>query len=313
MPIALQLEIRHFRLMSAIADLGTVTGAARVLNLTQSALSHQLADLELRLETPLFVRTTRRMVPTATGERMLATARRVLAEIETAERDLSTGAYAGAGLVRIATECYTAYHWLPSIVCEFRKSWPDVEVRIVPEATGDPIGALEEGSLDIAIVQGARHGSRIDSTPLFDDEMVVIMAPTHPLAARKSVTAADFAGEHLILYSSQSESSVLRDVVRPSGVEPRRVSRVQLTEAIIEMVKADLGVSVLARWAVAPYLGARTLVARPLTAKGFWRTWTAATIAGTAPAPPYIGDFLTLLSRQTLAGPERRRLRLAKG
>lgn len=313
MPIALQLEIRHFKLMSAIADLGTVTGAARVLNLTQSALSHQLADLELRLETPLFVRTTRRMVPTATGQRLLATARRVLAEIETAERDLCTGAYAGAGLIRIATECYTAYHWLPAIASEFRKSWPDVELRIVPEATGDPLAALEEGSLDIAIVQGTRHGSRIDCTALFEDELVVIMAPGHPLAARKSVTAADFGNEHLILYCSETESTVLRDVIRPSGVEPRRVSRIQLTEAIIEMVKADLGVSVLARWAVTPYLGARTLLARPLTAKGFRRTWSAATIAGTAPAPPYIGDFLALLGEQTMAGPEQRKLRLAKG
>src|SRR5690349_12039209 len=114
---ALQLDLRHLRLVAAVAESGGQTRAAHKLHLTQSALSHQLRELEGRIGTPLFIRTSRRMVLTAAGERVLASARRVLHEVESLERDLVLEATSGrAGVVRLATECYTCYHWLPGVV-----------------------------------------------------------------------------------------------------------------------------------------------------------------------------------------------------
>src|SRR5687768_15493100 len=108
----LHLELRHLRLVAGLADAGGQPRAARRLNLTQSALSHQLRELEGRIGTQLFVRGRKRMVLTATGERVLASARRVLHEIDGLERELMSGEYAGgAGVIRLATECYTCYHW----------------------------------------------------------------------------------------------------------------------------------------------------------------------------------------------------------
>src|SRR5262245_19557925 len=113
----LHLDLRHLRLVAAVAESGGQTRAARRLNLTQSALSHQLRELESRIGAPLFIRASRRMVLTATGERILGTARRVLHEVEALERDLvAESASGGAGVVRLATECYTVYHWLPGVV-----------------------------------------------------------------------------------------------------------------------------------------------------------------------------------------------------
>src|SRR5688500_18190918 len=98
------LDLRHLRLVAAMAESGGQTRAARKLNLTQSALSHQLRELESRVGAPLFIRASRGMVLTAVGERILASARRVLHEVETLERDLITEATAGgAGVVRLAT------------------------------------------------------------------------------------------------------------------------------------------------------------------------------------------------------------------
>ena len=313
------LEVRHLRLIAAIADTGGVTAAARTLHLTQPALSHQLRDVESRLGVALFVRVNRRMVITKAGERLLASARRVLGEMETVERDLTSGEYSGgAGLVRIATECYTNYHWLPSVLVAFRENWPRVDLRIVPEATSRPLAALLDGALDVAVVMRQPAHQDLRYTPLFDDEMVVVMHPEHRLAKLPFIPAEELAHEHLILYSSHgSESSVLAEVLRPAGVEPVQLSRIQLTEAILELVRAEIGVTVLSRWSVERYLAEGTLAAAPLTKAGFRRRWCAATRTDVK-EPPHMRDFLELLadsrfapvdvraSRQTDKKPRRR-------
>jgi LysR family transcriptional regulator, regulator for metE and metH len=298
------LEVRHLRLVAAVADTGSVTRAARRLHLTQSALSHQLRDVETRLGTALFARTARRMVPTPAGERLLQTARRVLEELAGAERDLGAAA-ADAGVARVATECYTCYHWLPGVLREFRERWPRVELRIVPEVTADPVGALRADALDVAIVHRtpADEEGALRYTALFDDEMAVIVPPGHRLAEAPFVRPEELADEHLILYSTpHSESVVLARVLGPAGVTPRQLSRIQLTEAILELVQARLGVTVLSRWAVAPQLRAGTLVAVPLTASGFKRQWGAVTRRSEA-EPAYLHDLLALLRQHLAAGP----------
>ena len=305
------LEIRHLRLVAAIAEGGGVTAASRRLHLTQPALSRQLQDVEARLGVALFARVNRRMVITKAGERLLATARRVLGEVETAERDLTSGEFAGrAGVVRLATECYTNYHWLPAVLVAFREDWPRVEVRIVPDATSRPLAALLDGTLDVAVVnrQPEHHGVRY--TPLFDDEMVVVMPPDHRLAGAGFVAAEELAHEHLILYTSGTESSVLQNVLRPAMVEPRQISRIQLTEAILELVRAGIGVTVLSRWAVQRHVASGELAAAPLTRAGFRRQWAAATRTDVR-EPPYLRDFLQLLADSRFAPTEVRRERPA--
>ena len=301
----IQLDLRHLRLVAAVADAGGQTRASRRLNLTQSALSHQLRELEARIGAPLFIRASRRMVLTPIGERVLLSARRVLHEVENLERDLVTDQErGGAGVVRLATECYTCYHWLPAVVRAFREEWPQVDVRIVAEATADPVKALLDGALDLAIVAGDVDERRLGCTSLFEDEQVVVVAPGHPLAARAFVSPEDLRDEHLILYTTHSsESTVLREVLRPAGVEPRHLTRVQLTEAIVELVKAGLGISVLARWAIAPQLRDGSLVGVPLTARGFHRQWWAVTRQRDS-APAYQRSLLDLLAHHLLGGPQ---------
>src|SRR5215510_4912718 len=108
------LEIRHLRLVAAIAEEGGVTRAGNRLHLTQSALSHQLRDVEDRLGSALFERVGKRMILTDAGERLLRTARVVLDEIHQAEHDIRRASSGRQGVLRIATQCYTNYHWLPN-------------------------------------------------------------------------------------------------------------------------------------------------------------------------------------------------------
>jgi LysR family transcriptional regulator for metE and metH len=294
--MALHLEVRHLRLMETVAREGGITKAANRLHLTQSALSHQLRDIEEKLGTPLFLRLNKRMLLTQAGERLLNAAPLVLDELRRAEEDIRQIALHREGMLRISTECYTCYHWLPAVLKPFQEVFPRVEVRIVVEATRRPVEALLDGRLDLAITSTATRNHKLTFKPLFRDELVVIASPGHPLAARPYVTAKDLAAEHLLVYALPNEDlTVFQKVLVPAGVKPRQVSRVELTEAIIEMVKAGMGISVMARWAVAPHVEAGLLRVLPLTARGLHRQWSAAMIRHKA-QPPYLRQFVELVA-----------------
>jgi LysR family transcriptional regulator for metE and metH len=293
--VDMDLEIRHLRLVREVSLAGSLTRAGAVLHLTQSALSHQLRDIESRLDTPLFLRVGKRMILTPAGERLLRSADDVLATIEQTEEAIRRLAGAERGLLRLTTECYTCYHWLPALMKRYRRAHPGVDVRIDATATSQPLAHLLDGRLDIAIVSDPVRDRRIVTERLFDDEMVVIVEPRHSLAARPFVRAEDFAGETLLTYSSKEDSTVYQRILVPSGITPAAMQQVQLTEAMIELVKAGLGVAVLAWWAVEPSVRAGSIRALPLTRRGYKRVWRAATLKDLARVP-YVREFIDLIA-----------------
>src|SRR6266850_1300867 len=292
----MDLEVRHLKLVRSVNTHGSLTRAGAELHLTQSALSHQLRDIELRLGSALFLRVGKRMVLTPAGGQLLRSAVEVLATIERTEEAIRRMAVAGGGVLRISTECYSFYHLLPSLLKEYRRAHPRVEIQVVGEATQHPLPYLLDGRLDLAIVSDPVRDRRLVAQRLFDTEMVVIVAPRHPLATRPYVRVEDFAHETLIIYPPKEESSVYQEVLVPAGVRPAELQQIQLTEAIIELVKAGLGIAVLARWAVAPHVKAGTLRAVPLTRRGYRRPWSAATLKDMARVP-HVRDFIDLVAR----------------
>ena len=291
------LEMRDLRLVEAIARLGTLALASTEICLTNSALSHQLSSLERRLGFSLFRRSGKRMVPTPAGEELQQSARQALDLVAGVEERLREAARGRTEVLRLSTECYTCYHWLPKLLQTYRQTHDSVEVRIVAEATGRTVPALLAGELDLAIISCDVNDRRLKSTPLFEDEFVAVVSPRHAWARRPYVTAADFADQNLIVYDTpRSESSVFVELLDPARIAPRRISTIQLTEAILEMVQADLGVSVLARWAVTPLVTRGSLVAVPITRTGMRRDWFAA-VPKFRETPKFVEDFIRLLRR----------------
>lgn len=289
------MEIRHLRLVQAVAEHKSLSAAAVKLYLTQSALSHQLKELESHYRTSFFSRVGKKMLPTPAGERLLRSASLILGELDKADAEIRSLARGETGLLRLSTECYTCYHWLSPIFTSYGKKFPGVDVRIVAEATHLPVDFLEEGKLDVAIV--STHGNpRLSYYHLFDDELVVIASPKHRFAGQKYISPKDFAGETFIMYTMNDEdSTAINEVFRPNNVFPERIIRMQLTEAIVEMVRANMGVALMARWAVQPWLKSKQIVAKSLTKKGFRRKWSAAVLRGQE-LPLYLDRFINSLA-----------------
>lgn len=303
----MDLDVRHLRLLVAVAEEGNLTKASRRLHLTQSALSHQLRDAERIAQAPLFARSPRAMILTPAGERLLRSARSILSELERTQQEIRGSSQGPRREIRVATECYTCYHWLPGTLEVFRRKHPDVDVRIVVEATRQPIPALLAGTIDLGIVSDPVKSRRIRLLPLFEDELVAVVSPRHRLASKKVLEARDLVEETVLTYAGRREElDVFTRVLWPAGLAPGRWLPMELTEVILEMVAAGQGVGVLARWAIAPQVAAGTVVARRMTRRGLPRQWSAAVVRSRT-LPAYLTEFI-----ETMSQCRRHRLRLGQ-
>lgn len=310
------LDVFHLRMLQAIHEEGTLTGASRRLFLSQPALSRQLDKLERRIGATLFRRHHAGMSLTAEGRRLLESAERVLGELARAEHDVRALARGDAGSLRLATECYMCYHWLPWVARAFGTRFPGVELQLAPEATRDPYGALAASAVDMALVYSAPPAG-VARTEVFEDELVALVASGHALAGEAYLTPERLADETLLCHYAEPGTGVLeRTFLAPAGVRPQRTMEMHVTPAVVEMARAGYGVAVVPRWILGGQGSLEGLVVLPLGEGGLWRTWYAACGASRA-KEPVLGSMIQVL-REELgramgadAGTGRRHIRLA--
>lgn len=276
----LNIGLQHLRMVQTIVREGSLTKAAAALFLTQSALSHQLKELEKELNTEVFHRKGKKMVLSAEGGRILGCAEKVLGELASLEDDIKAFHQGKTGKINISTQCYTAYHWLPGILKHFKDSSPDVSIHIMSEATFRPLEFLLNGELDIGIVKTKTEHPDIRYEPIFEDQLYVIMHRDHPLSYREKVDISDFENEEVFVAFSDPANgnlTLIETLMQLHGVKAKKLHHIHYTEAIIEMLHANMGISVMANWIVSPYLKTKDIVARPLAPDLARRTWYAAT------------------------------------
>jgi LysR family transcriptional regulator for metE and metH len=270
----------------SIAEEGTLSAAARRLHLSQSAVSHHLKNLEERIGSALFVRMPRRMSPTAVGEELIRRGTAIREEFRQMELDLATMAQGAARVIRLGTQCYTTYHWLPSLVRRYSSLAQRVRLRIVPEATQRVIDALVCGEIDFAILSSEGQDDRLHYWHLLQDEMVVVIANDHPLSGKRKIQPEDLRGESLLIHATSATSGgrhvVVDGLLASHGVRPREVIRLQLTEAILEMAAAGMGVAAAARWMVESAAGSRGLSLIPFGPQPVLRQWRCAVLRGSS-------------------------------
>lgn len=286
------MDVKHLKLIKEVAEKGSLTKAMDSLYLSQSALSHQLKEVETQLGATLFHRVNKKLVLTGAGQIVLNSAERILAELEETEISVKKYANGNRGNIRISTECYSCYHWLPSLMVDFKKEFPNVDIEILPDFALKPIDYVLSGDLDLAIVNHDESNPNLDYHPLITDEMVAVIPSDHAWVGRPFVEAKDFLDEQVIIHSLPLESVTLfRDVLTPEGVVPRKVIPIQIVEAAMEMIKAGMGVMVIARWIIEPYLSDKRLDSVQVTKRGLSRTWYGITLKK-GDKPQYLANFL---------------------
>ena len=284
--------MRHLKTLVALRDTGSLVEAADRLFLTQSALSHQLKDLEDRLDCTLFVRKTKPPRFTSAGRRLLNLADEVIPMFKLAERDISRLAGGEAGRLHICIECHSCFQWLVPCMDKYRSNWPEVELDITGGFNFAPIPALVRGDLDLVITSDPIDLPGIHYVPLFRYEAMLAVNPQHRLAQRTVVEPSDLKDEILIMYPVERDRlDIFTRFLDPADVEPKDVRTAELTAMVVQLVASGRGVASLPNWSLAEYEPLNTVVAKSLGEHGLWATLYAAVREDQVDSP-YMEDFL---------------------
>ena len=263
------LERIHLAIVREVQAQGSLTAAAEVLCLTQSALSHAMKKLEQQVGAPLWLREGRRLRLTQAGRHLLAVAQRVLPQLEQAEERLRQLACGEAGTLRIGMECHPCYRWLLKVVAPYLAAWPGVDVDVKQKFQFGGIGALFDHEIDLLVTPDPlpRPGLRFE--PVFDYEQVLVVSRQHPLANVRCVRPQQLAGETLITYPVQRQRlDIYTRFLAPAGVEPLRHKTLEDTGIMLQMVASGRGVTALPRWLAQDYARQLPLATARLGARG---------------------------------------------
>lgn len=290
----MHLEFRHLRTIRAIHQAGGVARAADMLNITQSALSHQLKGLEEQCGVELFVRRTKPLRLSAAGMKLLRLAEDVLPRIDALQDEFRALISGKSGRLHIAIECHACFEWLFPVLEQFRRAWPDVDVDIRPGLAFGALPALAREDVDLVVSSDPEEIAGVQFTPLFDYEPRFVAASTHPLAAKPWIEAEDFRDEVLITYPvDRARLDVFTGLLTPARVEPRQLRQIELTAVILLLVASGRGVSVLPDWVLREVKYSADYITRPLTRDGMTRRLYAATRIEDA-EKSYMAHFIDL-------------------
>ena len=290
----MHLDFRHLRTIRAIHEAGGMARAAEQLNITQSALSHQMKGLEDQAGVELFVRRAKPLRLSAAGMKLLRVAERVLPELDALSEEFRALRQGRAGRLHIAIECHACFDWLFPVLEQFRRAWPEVDVDIRPGLAFDALPALMREEVDLVISSDPEDLRDVVFNPLFDYAPTFVASSQSPLAAKAFVEAEDFRDQVLITYPvDRARLDIFSTLLAPAKVEPRAVRQVELTAVILMLVASGRGVSVLPDWVLREVKYQPDYITRRVTEAGLVKRMYAATRAEDA-TQPYMAHFLRL-------------------
>ena len=288
------LELRHLRTIRAIHQAGGLARAADLMNMTQSALSHQVAGLEAQVGMELFVRRSKPMTLSAAGIRMLRAAERILPEITALEEEFRALQAGKTGRLHIAIQCHACFDWLFPVLELFRHAWPEVDVDIRAGLAFDSFPALLREEVDLVISSNPEPLPGISFNPLFDYHPMFIASSQNPLSAKPMIEAEDFRDQTLITYPvPRDKLDVFTELLTAARIEPRAQRPVELTAVILMLEGSNRGVAVLPDWVLRDVKSNADYITRPVGPGSITKRLYAATREEDA-SKPYIGHFLKL-------------------
>ena len=261
------MELHQLRYFVAVAELRHFTKAARDLRIAQPSVSRAVRVLEEELGTQLFHRMKGNVALTSAGEVLLPWARRVLADVDGAALEVRELADLRRGRLAVGATPSLATTLLPPALARFHAAFPGVELVLHEAGSRDLVGELEQGALDIALVILPLRHEVLETTPLLREELVVAVAPDHPLASRKTIAIADLRGVPLVMFRDGYDlRATTLAAFRRAGFEPTLALEGGEMDGVLRLAAAGLGVAVVPSLVIDPAGPLRAVrLADPLT------------------------------------------------
>jgi DNA-binding transcriptional LysR family regulator len=267
-------DSRQLLAFSVVARTGSFTQAARELHLTQSGVSHSMRALEREISCRLLDRLGKKVVLTQAGEQLLHHANKILHEMETARQTLKQLGQWGRGRLRLGASATLCQHILPSVLREFKESFPEHAITIEPGDTQELVALLLRHRIDLALTLEPEKEPQLDLHPLFSDELRFIVGPMHPWAKTGRVERSEIPRQNYVLYNKRSVTFRLIDnYFRAEQMTLNTVIELGSMEATKELIKLGMGVSILAPWIARKEIETGSVVALPLGRRRLVRRW----------------------------------------
>lgn len=259
------VNLHQLRIFYTVARLGSFSRAAEELRISQPSVSIQVADLERSLGADLFQQLGKRIYLTETGQVLEEYARRILALVDEAQAAMAEVKGFHRGRLAIGASNIPGTYLLPKILARYQERYPQITVTLDIANARRIQERILRNELDVGVVGWEVSAHNLTVQPFFDDELVLVAAPSHPIAGRGTISAKGLLDHRVILRERGSGTREATDqALREAGLVLSPTMELGSSEAVKEIVAAGLGVSILSRLAVAGDVAAGRLVIVPL-------------------------------------------------
>lgn len=254
--------LNKYEIFLKTAEIGNITRTAEALHYTQAGISHAIAALEKETGFPLFIRSSSGVSLTEDGRRLLGAVQGLVNEQNNLQQTINDINGITSGTLRIGTFSSVATHWMPEIIKEFQKKYPQITFDLRFGDYDEIADMILRGQIDCGFLTApVREG--IAFTPIYEDPMNVLLPQGHPLAAKKSISLDEVKREPLIMQMKGSDND-MQNILQQNKKKYTVKYVVNDDFAVMAMVKSGFGITVLPEMVWSNYKACDTLEIRPM-------------------------------------------------
>jgi DNA-binding transcriptional LysR family regulator len=240
------MDLRQLEIVRRVAETGSFTAAARAMNVSQSAISRQVLQLEEELGEPVCLRLGRKVRLTAAGQSLLDLSRRVLADIQDTTRGIRDEQEAPSGILHLGGGMTVCLHVFPALLKEFRRRQPRIDVKLTTGPTAQLLERIRSGALDAGLLTLPVEGADLVQVPVMREELLLVLYPSHKLAGKRRITPKDVQKQSWVLFERGSSTrQVIDEMFQSHGIHPRIVMETENVEILKALTMIGMGLTIL--------------------------------------------------------------------
>ncbi|MFK7771413.1 MAG: LysR family transcriptional regulator [Saprospiraceae bacterium] len=292
------MELKYYRLIKTIAEEGSIANSSEKLFLTQSALSHQLRELEERLGFKVFHRKRSKWILTNEGQELYTLAVQLFETIEKGFSKIELIKEGSKGKIELAVECQSFFHDLPGFIQKMGILYPEIDISLKFSSRHEIITKIKSDEVDIMMSTYKPLSDDLYSIEIYQDEIFAVVHKEHPFNEKDFVSPSSFADAHLIINSFPLEGvAIYEHCLRAIDVVPKKLSAIPFTEFTLSMVAANLGVMCSPKWQLRGFKLHEDLRLKRIRPNGVKRTHYMV-VKKNALSKKYINNFISTFEEE---------------